>query len=131
MFFEGKYSGLKLWQWLLFITSQVFIVFAIVRRLFEELYKYVSDNYILAVKISTYIIILILIYFIVGYVLYSTKRIYKFLYKIEDKNTKTDLLISYLLLYLHNPFATLYVWSYYYYYSTLFLILTKIDILEH
>jgi hypothetical protein len=38
-FFEGKYSGLKLWQWLLFITSQVFIVFAIVRRLFEELYK--------------------------------------------------------------------------------------------
>ena len=97
-FFEGKYSGLKLWQWLLFITSQIFIVFAIVRRLFEELYKYVSDNYILAVKISTYIIILILIYFIVGYVLYSTKRIYKFLYKIEDKNTKTDLLISYFII---------------------------------
>ena len=49
-------------------------VFAIVRRLFEEVYKYVSDNYIVAVKISTYLIIFIILYFIVGYISYSSKR---------------------------------------------------------
>ncbi|MDY3002141.1 MAG: two pore domain potassium channel family protein, partial [Romboutsia timonensis] len=59
--------------------SQAFIIFAVVRRLFEEVYKYVSDNYIVAVKISTYLIIFVILYFIVGYVLYSTKRIYKYL----------------------------------------------------
>ena len=29
---------------------------------------------------------------------YSSKKIYKYLYKIEDKNTKTDLLISYFII---------------------------------
>ena len=97
-FFKGKSSGLKIWQWIIFIISQAFIIFAVVRRLFEEVHKYVSDNYIVAVKISTYLIIFVILYFIVGYVLYSTKRIYKYLYKIEDKNTKTDLLISYFII---------------------------------
>ena len=82
----------------MFMISQAFIIFAVVRRLFEEVYKYVSDNYIVAVKISTYLIIFVILYFIVGYVLYSTKRIYKYLYKIEDKHTKTDLLISYFII---------------------------------
>ena len=96
--FIGEHSGLKTWQWILFVISQVFIVFAIVRGLFEEIYKYVSENYIVAVKVSTYLIIFVAIYFIVGYILYSTRRIYKFLYKIEDKNTKTDLIISFFII---------------------------------
>ena len=62
-FFEGKKSEFKIWQLIIFIISQVFVVFAIVRRLFEEVYKYVSDNYIVAVKISTYLIIFIILYF--------------------------------------------------------------------
>ena len=49
-------------------------------------------------KISTYLIIFIILYFIVGYISYSSKKIYKYLYKIEDKNTKTDLLISYFII---------------------------------
>lgn len=97
-FFKGKKSEFKIWQLIIFIISQVFVVFAIVRRLFEEVYKYVSDNYIVAVKISTYLIIFIILYFIVGYISYSSKKIYKYLYKIEDKNTKTDLLISYFII---------------------------------
>ena len=97
-FFKGKFYGLKIWQGIMFMISQAFIIFAVVRRLFEEVYKYVSDNYIVAVKISTYLIIFVILYFIVGYVLYSTKRIYKYLYKIEDKHTKTDLLISYFII---------------------------------
>lgn len=38
------------------------------------------------------------IYFVVGYLLLSISRVYKYLYKIEDKNTKTDLLISYFII---------------------------------
>ena len=87
-FFKGKKSEFKIWQLIILIISQVFVVFAIVRRLFEEVYKYVSDNYIVAVKISTYLIIFIILYFIVGYISYSSKKIYKYLYKIEDKKYK-------------------------------------------
>lgn len=97
-FIKGKYSDLKIWQLTILIISQIIIVFAIVRRLSEEVYKYVNNNYLLAIKISTYLIIFIILYFIVGYVMYSTKKIYKYLYKIEDKNTKTDLLISYFII---------------------------------
>ena len=61
-FFKGKKSEFKIWQLIIFIISQVFVVFDIVRRLFEEVYKYVSDNYIVAVKISTYLIIFIIFY---------------------------------------------------------------------
>ena len=96
-FIKGKYSDLKIWQLTILIISQIIIVFSIVRRLSEEVYKYVNNNYLLAIKISTYLIIFIILYFIVGYVMYSTKKIYKYLYKIEDKNTKTDLLISYFI----------------------------------
>ena len=60
-FYKGKKSEFKIWQLIIFIISQVFVVFAIVRRLFEEVYKYVSDNYIVAVKISTYLIIFIIL----------------------------------------------------------------------
>ena len=81
-FFKGKKSEFKIWQLIIFIISQVFVVFAIVRRLFEEVY----------------LIIFIILYFIVGYISYSSKKIYKYLYKIEDKNTKTDLLISYFII---------------------------------
>ena len=95
-FIKGKYSDLKIWQLTILIISQIIIVFSIVRRLSEEVYKYVNNNYLLAIKISTYLIIFVILYFIVGYVMYSTKKIYKYLYKIEDKNTKTDLLIKHI-----------------------------------
>ena len=49
--FKDKKSHLKTWQWTVFVLSQMFIVFAIARGLFEELYKYVSEDYIVAVKI--------------------------------------------------------------------------------
>ena len=97
-FIKGKYSDLKIWQLTILIISQIIIVFSIVTRLSEEVYKYVNENYLLAIKISTYLTIFVILYFIVGYVMYSTKKINKYLYKIEDKNTKTDLLISYFII---------------------------------
>lgn len=37
-------------------------------------------------------------YFVVGYFLLSISRLYKYLYKIKNKNTKTNLLISYFII---------------------------------
>ena len=106
--FKGKKSGLKRWQWLVFTISQILIVFAIFRGLFEELYKGISHNYLVVVKISTHLIIFIFIYFIVGYFIYSTKNIYKCLYKIEDKNTKTDLIISFFIISIYTTILILF-----------------------
>ena len=85
--FRGKKSDLKIWQWWVFVISQMIIIFAVVRGLFEKLYEYISEDYVVAIKVSTDIIIFVLIYFIVGYFMYSTKKIYKFFYIIEDNNT--------------------------------------------
>ena len=104
--FRGKKSDLKIWQWWVFVISQMIIIFAVVRSLFEKLYEYISEDYVVAIKVSTDIIIFVLIYFIVGYFMYSTKKIYKFLYKIEDKNTKTDLII---LILFPEQFAQIYI----------------------
>ena len=106
--FKGKKSGLKRWQWLVFTISQILIVFAIFRGLFEELYKGISHNYLVVVKVSTHLIIFIFIYFIVGYFIYSTKNIYKCLYKIEDKNTKTDLIISFFIISIYTTILILF-----------------------
>lgn len=106
--FRGKKSDLKIWQWLVFVISQMIIIFAVVRSLFEKLYEYISEDYVVAIKVSTDIIIFVLIYFIVGYFMYSTKKIYKFLYKIEDKNTKTDLIISFFIISIYTTILILF-----------------------
>ena len=106
--FRGKKSDLKIWQWWVFVISQMIIIFAVVRSLFEKLYEYISEDYVVAIKVSTDIIIFVLIYFIVGYFMYSTKKIYKFLYKIEDKNTKTDLIISFFIISIYTTILILF-----------------------
>ena len=106
--FKGKKSHLKTWQWAVFVLSQMFIVFAIARGLFEELYKYVSEDYIVAVKIFTYLIMFIFTYIVVGYFMYSNRMIYKYLYRIEDKNTKTDLIISFFIISMYTTILILF-----------------------
>lgn len=106
--FKGKKSHLKTWQCTVFVLSQMFIVFAIARGLFEELYKYVSEDYIVAVKIFTYLIMFIFTYIVVGYFMYSNRMIYKYLYRIEDKNTKTDLIISFFIISMYTTILILF-----------------------
>lgn len=96
--FKGKSQYLSFWQWMIFILSQGFLVIGIMIGIFEDLYKYISDNHIVAVKISTIIFLVIVTYFIVGYLLLSFGNVYKCLYKIQDKNTKSDLVISYFII---------------------------------
>ena len=44
--FRGKKSDLKIWQWWVFVISQMIIIFAVVRGLFDKLYEYISEDYV-------------------------------------------------------------------------------------
>ena len=95
--FKGKSEYINFYQWLILFISQAFVVYALVRYIVKKIFRYVEENYILFGKTLTIIVLILFLYFVIGYLLLSISKIYKFLYKIEDKVTKTDLLISYFI----------------------------------
>lgn len=56
------------------------------------------NSYNVIIKILFILITFLFMYFVVGYFLLSISRLYKYLYKIKNKNTKTNLLISYFII---------------------------------
>ena len=96
--FKGKSEYINFYQWLILFISQAFVVYALVRYIVKKIFRYVEENYILFGKTLTIIFLILFLYFVIGYLLLSISKIYKFLYKIEDKVTKTDLLISYFII---------------------------------
>lgn len=96
--FKGKSEDINFYQWLILFISQAFVVYALVRYIVKKIFRYVEENYILFGKTLTIIVLILFLYFVIGYLLLSISKIYKFLYKIEDKITKTDLLISYFII---------------------------------
>lgn len=95
---KRKPKTFKLWQSILIFLSQGFMVFAIMWGLFEFLHGEMNTGNNFVFKIVSWMIMLVIIYFVLGYLLLSITRIYEYLYKIEDKNTKADLLISYFII---------------------------------
>ena len=96
--FKGKSEYINFYQWLILFISQAFVVYALVRYIVKKIFRYVEENYIFFGKTLTIIVLILFLYFVIGYLLLSISKIYKFLYKIEDKVTKTDLLISYFII---------------------------------
>ena len=96
--FKGKSEYINFYQWLILFISQAFVVYALVRYIVKKIFRYVEENYILFGKTLTIIVLILFLYFVIGYLLLSISKIYKFLYKIQDKITKTDLLISYFIM---------------------------------
>lgn len=96
--FKGKSEYINFYQWLILFISQAFVVYALVRYIVKKIFRYVEENYILFGKTLTIIFLILFLYFVIGYLLLSISKIYKFLYKIQDKITKTDLLISYFII---------------------------------
>ena len=96
--FKVRTQYINFYQWLILFISQAFVVYALVRYIVKKIFRYVEENYILFGKTLTIIVLILFLYFVIGYLLLSISKIYKFLYKIEDKVTKTDLLISYFII---------------------------------
>ena len=95
---RGKHPYLNFYQWLIFIISQGFVVFSMVIGILHLYFTYIDEDLIIIGKISTIIVLLAILYFSVGYLLSSITEVYKFLYKIEHKKTKSDLLMSYFII---------------------------------
>lgn len=74
------------------------ILFAIVTGVFRSLYKNVGNGYNVIIKVLFIFITFLFMHFVVGCLLLYISRVYKYLYKIEDKNTKTNLLINYFII---------------------------------
>ena len=96
--FKVRTQYINFYQWLILFISQAFVAYALVRYIVKKIFRYVEENYILFGKTLTIIVLILFLYFVIGYLLLSISKIYKFLYKIEDKVTKTDLLISYFII---------------------------------
>lgn len=96
--FKVRTQYINFYQWLILFISQAFVIYALVRYIVKKIFRYVEENYILFGKTLTIIVLILFLYFVIGYLLLSISKIYKFLYKIEDKVTKTDLLISYFII---------------------------------
>ena len=96
--FKVRTQYINFYQWLILFISQAFVVYALVRYIVKKIFRYVEENYILFGKTLTIIVLILFLYFVIGYLLLSISKIYKFLYKLEDKVTKTDLLISYFII---------------------------------
>lgn len=63
-------------------------------------YFSVSNNYFfnVSIKIIIIIILMFIIHYSIGYIVYILTGINKFLYNVEDKNLKIDLLLSYFII---------------------------------
>ena len=96
--FKERSSTFKIGQSITILFSQGFLIFAIVIGVFRLLPEDLDNSYNIILKILSIVMTFLFMYFVVGYLLLSISRVYKYLYKIEDKNTKTDLLISYFII---------------------------------
>ena len=97
LFKEKSLSG-RVMQAGLLLVGQMFVSANIIISVMKYVDTYLNDTFDLVIKLIIIVIALILIYFVVGYVLLSSSKIYKVFYNVEDRNIKIDLLLSYFML---------------------------------
>lgn len=88
----------RLMQTILLVLAQIFMMINITTGIIK--YLDVAENIYVNLIAKTIIIVFIMvgIYFIVGYILLISSKVYKLFYKVEDMSMKIDLLISYFIL---------------------------------
>ena len=87
----------RLMQTILLVLAQIFMMINITTGIIK--YLDVAENIYVNLIAKTIIIVFIMvgIYFIVGYILLISSKVYKLFYKVEDMSMKIDLLISYFI----------------------------------
>lgn len=85
-------------QGTLIIAAEIFIAISISTSVIRYIDTYAVDALDLLIKIVIIIMSLIVIHYSMGYVLLITVRIHKFIYGVENKNVKVDLLLSYFII---------------------------------
>ena len=85
-------------QIILIIAAEIFIAISISTSVIRYMDTYMTSTVDLLIKIGIIIVSLIVIHYSMGYILLITIKIHKFIYGVENKNVKVDLLLSYFII---------------------------------
>jgi voltage-gated potassium channel len=95
--FKGRTLLYKITQGGMVICGEVFAFITI----FTAVMRYFNTHLVFAVewliKIIAIIISFIIVHYSIGYILFVSSKIHKFIYKVEDKNLKLDFILSYFI----------------------------------
>lgn len=96
--FREKSMLARLIQILLIIGAEIFIAISIITSIIRHINTEQINIIDGAVKLIIIVVTLIFVHFLMGYILASTIKIHKFIYGVENRNLKVDLLLSYFII---------------------------------
>ncbi|WP_195989388.1 potassium channel family protein [Clostridium sp. D53t1_180928_C8] len=82
----------------LIIGAEIFIAIAVSTAVIKHIDTYTNFIIDLIIKLIIIFVSLVIIHFCMGYILLATVKIHKFIYGVENKNVKVDLLLSYFII---------------------------------
>ena len=82
----------------LIIGAEIFIAVAVSTAVIKHIDTYANFIIDLIIKLIIIFTSLVIIHFCMGYILLATVKIHKFIYGVENKNVKVDLLLSYFII---------------------------------
>ena len=95
--FKGRTLLYKITQGGMVICGEVFAFITIFTTVMRYLDTHLAFGVEWLIKIIAIIISFIIVHYSIGYILFVSSKIHKFIYKVEDKNLKADFILSYFI----------------------------------
>ena len=95
--FKGRTLLYKITQGGMVICGEIFAFITIFTAIMRYLNTHLSFSVEWLIKIIAIIISFIIVHYSIGYILFVSSKIHKFIYKVEDKNLKLDFILSYFI----------------------------------
>ena len=95
--FKGRTLLYKITQGGMVICGEVFAFITIFTTIMRYLDTHLAFGVEWLIKIIAIIISSIIVHYSIGYILFVSSKIHKFIYKVEDKNLKADFILSYFI----------------------------------
>ncbi|WP_411168408.1 ion channel [Clostridium sp. MB05] len=95
--FKGRTLLYKITQGGMVICGEVFAFITIFTTIMRYFNTHLSFGVEWLIKILAIIISFIIVHYSIGYILFVSSKIHKFIYKVEDKNLKLDFILSYFI----------------------------------
>ena len=95
--FKGRTLLYKITQGGMVICGEAFAFITIFTTVMRYLDTHLAFGVEWLIKIIAIIISFIIVHYSIGYILFVSSKIHKFIYKVEDKNLKLDFILSYFI----------------------------------
>ena len=95
--FKGRTLLYKITQGGMVICGEAFAFITIFTTVMRYLDTHLAFGVEWLIKIIAIIISFIIVHYSIGYILFVSSKIHKFIYKVEDKNLKADFILSYFI----------------------------------